>query len=128
MQYPQTKLLKTGSAIRLPFDQFESMDLSLGLPVTVRGLKSAIDRVVIAINTRGQTPQLRNAALLRFFEPARQNGNLPLCNHSTKILCQMIGSSQLFIFDAQRLQLPPDLSPLELARVTDKEPGGLVGR
>src|SRR6266536_2023405 len=100
MKHPQAKLLKAGSTIGLPFDQFQSMDLSLGLPVTVRGLKRAIDRVVIAIDACCQTTEFGDVTLLGFFEPSRQDSYLSLGDHGPKILCQKIRSSQFFIFDA----------------------------
>jgi hypothetical protein len=33
MKHPQAKLIKAGSAIGLPFDEFQPMDLSFGLPI-----------------------------------------------------------------------------------------------
>src|SRR5579859_473365 len=103
MQHPQTKLLKAGSAIRLSFNQLQAMDLSLGLSIAVGGFKGTIDRIVIAIDTCCQTAQFCNSACLSLFEPARQSFYLPLRDHDPKILCQMIGSPQFFILDAQRL-------------------------
>ncbi len=91
MEDPQAKLIKAGSTIGLPFDQFEPMDLSLCLSITVGSFKCAIHRIIIARDSGCQTAQFRNAALLCFFELASQKGHLPLRDHRAKILDQLVG-------------------------------------
>lgn len=74
MKDPQAKLIKAGSTISLPFDQFEPMDLSLCLSITVGSFKCAMHRIIIAIDPSCQAASFRNAALLCFFEPASEKG------------------------------------------------------
>ena len=100
MKDTQTKQIKVRSTIRLPLDEFESIDLSLCLPIAVLRRQGSTNSIVVAIDAGSKATQLRNTTLLGLLQPSGQHFHLPMDDHRTKILRELIGSCQDFILDA----------------------------
>ncbi len=63
MKHSQAKLLKNRSPIGLPFNEFQSMNLGLGLPIAGGSLKSALQRIMIPVEELACTNIQRNLSL-----------------------------------------------------------------
>ena|SRR5579859_2870945 len=124
MKHPQAKLIKTGSSVRLPFDQLQSMHLSLRLTLAPRKGEGIANGIIVAIDPCGQTAQFGNLTGFGFLEPALKHFHLPLGHHGAEILDQLVDEAQFVVSYAQGVQLPPDLPPFQFARMADEEPGG----
>lgn len=127
MQDTQPKQIKLRSAIGLPLDEFESIDLALGLPIAVLRREGRTHGIVVPKNACSKAPEFGNATLLCFLQPTVQDVHLSIDKHRSKILRELIGACQAFVLDAQWFELP-HLPQRELARIADEEPGGFTSR
>ncbi len=96
MQDTQTKQIKLRSAIGLPLDEFESIHPALGLPIAVLRRQGSPHGIVVTKDACRKAPQFRDATLLCFLQPPVQYVYLPIDNHRSKILRELIGAGQAF--------------------------------
>src|SRR6185312_15390634 len=115
MKDSQTQQFKTCSAIGESFDEFQSVNLSLGLPIAVGSGERGAHSVVVAIDPRGKAPKFGNPTGLRLIEPSSKPVNLPKGDHRPKILRELVCQFEFFLEPSEGIKLP-NLPQLQLAR------------
>src|SRR6266700_4043334 len=124
MKHPKPQLIKVGSPIGLSFDQLESMHLCLSLSITLLRRESSTNSIIVSIDSSRETAQFWDLALLYLTQPRFQHGDLPPCDHGSKILSKSVRFPQLIIMKTDWFQCP-HLSDFELTRIAGIEPGRL---
>ena len=71
VKHPKTKEIKAGSAVALSLDQFQSMNLTLRLAITVLEGDRRANRIIVPIESHSKPFELRQPTHSCFVNPSR---------------------------------------------------------
>ena len=91
------------STIHLPFQEFETCNLTFYLPLAPRKRQRGFDGGVIALDARSKSPEFHRGTLVSLSKPGIQSVCLSLLDHLHKVLSQLIEFLQISMSMADAL-------------------------
>ena len=126
LEHAPSEEIDVCSPIHLPFQEFETCNLTFYLPLAPRKRQRGFDGGVIALDARSKSPQLHRGTLVGPEKPAIQAVCLSLLDHLHKVLSQLIEVLQINIGVADALD-ECLLVCRELRLVFNEQPGRVAG-
>jgi hypothetical protein len=84
MKDPLTKQRKSSSAIPLPFEEFELVDLAFHLPIGIDECSSGKHFFVVSLQPLSKTPHVTESALCNLLHPVAESMPFTLAYHLSK--------------------------------------------